>query len=72
MEYHRQKTASDPEYAQVVRDSRRKWRQAHSGYQKVWRQSHPEAEERKALSVGLSNAYFKSLGLPSLFEEVSA
>ena len=26
----------------------------------------------KALSVGLSNAYFKSLGLPSLFEQVSA
>ena len=26
----------------------------------------------KALSVGLSNAYFKSLGLPSLFDEVSA
>src|SRR5512138_1022042 len=26
----------------------------------------------KALSVGLSNAYFTSLGLPSLFEEVSA
>jgi RNA-directed DNA polymerase len=26
----------------------------------------------KALSVGLSNAYFKSLGLPSLFEEGSA
>jgi RNA-directed DNA polymerase len=26
----------------------------------------------KALSVGLSNAYFKSLGPPSLFEEVSA
>ena len=25
----------------------------------------------KALSVGLSNAYLKSLGLPSLFEEVS-
>jgi RNA-directed DNA polymerase len=25
----------------------------------------------KALSVGLSNAYFKSLGLPSLFESVS-
>jgi RNA-directed DNA polymerase len=23
----------------------------------------------KALSVGLSNAYFKSLGLPSLFED---
>ena len=26
----------------------------------------------KALSVGLSNAYFQSLGLPSLFEEMSA
>jgi RNA-directed DNA polymerase len=26
----------------------------------------------KALSMGLSNAYFKSLGLPSLFDEVSA
>jgi RNA-directed DNA polymerase len=26
----------------------------------------------KALSVGLNNEYFKSLGLPSLFEEVSA
>src|SRR5579863_8283935 len=26
----------------------------------------------KALSVGLPNAYFKSLGLPSLFEDVSA
>src|SRR3954449_6111452 len=26
----------------------------------------------KALSVGLSNAYFESLGLPSLFEEMSA
>jgi len=26
----------------------------------------------KALSIGLSNAYFKSLGLPSLVEEVSA
>jgi RNA-directed DNA polymerase len=26
----------------------------------------------KALSVGLSNAYFKSLGLPSLFDEGSA
>ena len=46
VEYHRQKTVSDPEYAQVVRDSRRKWRQAHPGYQKVWRQSHPDAEER--------------------------
>ena len=45
-EYHRNKTAADPEYAQVVSDSRRKWRQAHPGYQKVWRQSHPEAQDR--------------------------
>ena len=45
-EYHRLKTMADPEYAQVVRDSRRKWRQAHPDYQKVWRQSHPEAQER--------------------------
>jgi RNA-directed DNA polymerase len=26
----------------------------------------------KALSVGLSNAYFKSLGLPTLIDEVDA
>jgi hypothetical protein len=45
-EYHRHKTIADPEYAQVVRDSRRKWRQAHPGYQQLWRQSHPEAQER--------------------------
>ena len=45
-EYHRHKMTADTEYAQVVRDSRRKWRQAHPGYQKVWRQSHPEAQER--------------------------
>ena len=45
-EYHDHKTAEDPEYAQVVRDSRRKWRQAHPGYQKVWRQLHPGSDER--------------------------
>jgi hypothetical protein len=28
-----------------------------------------DSSSTKALSVGLSNAYLKSLGLPSLFEE---
>jgi hypothetical protein len=27
----------------VVRDSRRKWRQAHPDYQKTYRQAHPQA-----------------------------
>ena len=31
--------------------------------------SAPGTSQRQALSVGLSNAYFQSLGLPSLFEE---
>jgi hypothetical protein len=38
-----QKRRSDPEYAEVVRDSRRKWRQAHPEYQKAYRQNHPQA-----------------------------
>jgi len=38
--------ATDPEYAEVVRDSRRKWRESHPGYQKTYRQSHPAAVER--------------------------
>jgi hypothetical protein len=33
-------------YAEVVRDSRRKWRQAHPDYQKSYRQSHPESTAR--------------------------
>ena len=33
-------------YAQVIRDSRRKWRQSHPDYQKTYRQSHPEAAAR--------------------------
>jgi len=36
----------DPEYAQIVRDSRRKWREAHPGYQKSYWQSQPAAAER--------------------------
>jgi hypothetical protein len=42
-EYRRQKRRSDPEYAQVVRDSRRKWRQAHPEYQQTYRQNHPQS-----------------------------
>lgn len=45
-EYHRRRIATDPEYAGVVRDSRRKWREAHPGYQNTYRQSHAAAVER--------------------------
>src|SRR6516225_3500218 len=45
-DYHRRKIATDPEYAQVVRDSRRKWRDAHRGYQKNYWQTHPAAAQR--------------------------
>jgi hypothetical protein len=44
--YHRRKIECDPEYAQVVRDSRRKWREAHPDYQKNYWLTHPEAAER--------------------------
>jgi hypothetical protein len=42
-EYRKEKRRSDPEYAQVVRDSRRKWRRAHPDYQKTYRQTHPQS-----------------------------
>ena len=45
-EYHRDRIAADPEYAEGVRDSRRKWRQSHADYQRRYRQSHPAAVER--------------------------
>lgn len=45
-DYRRQKRRTDPEYAEVVRDSRRKWRQSHPDYQKSYWQSHPEAAAR--------------------------
>ena len=34
------------EYTQVCRDSRKKWRQAHPGYGKQYRETHPESAER--------------------------
>lgn len=45
-EYHRQKIRTDPVYAQVVRDSRTQWQAEHTGYQKAYWQTHPEAAER--------------------------
>lgn len=42
-EYRRRKRQTDPIYAQVVRDSRDKWRAAHPDYQKTYWQTHPEA-----------------------------
>ena len=48
-EYRRRKLESDPEYAEIVRDSRSKWRDAHPGYQKKYWQNHPEAATRNRL-----------------------
>ncbi len=45
-DYRRRKRRTDPEYAEVVRDSRRKWREAHPDYQKNYWQNHPEAAAR--------------------------
>ena len=43
---HRHRLETDAEYAQVVRDSRRKWRQAHPEYLKNYRQTHGAQVER--------------------------
>ena len=45
-DYHRRKIATDAEYAQVVRDSQRKWRHTHPDFQKTYWQSHPVAADR--------------------------
>ena len=45
-EYRRRKRQTDPEYAELVRDSRRKWREAHPNYQRDYRQNHPDAVTR--------------------------
>jgi hypothetical protein len=45
-EYHRRKIETDPVYAEVVNDSRKKWRDSHPGYQRAYRQSHEAAAER--------------------------
>ncbi len=45
-DYHRRKIQADAVYAEVVRDSRKVWREEHPGYQKVYWQTHAEAAER--------------------------
>lgn len=45
-DYHRGKMASDWVYRQVCLESPRKWREAHPGYWKDYRRSHPQAVER--------------------------
>lgn len=45
-DYHRAKIASDADYAQVVRDSQKKWRDTHRDYQRDYRAAHPEVVEQ--------------------------
>jgi hypothetical protein len=45
-EYHHNKIRSDPLYADTVSRSRKKWREAHPGYQKQYWQTHLKAAER--------------------------
>jgi len=45
-DYHREKIAADPEYREVCRDSRQKWRTRHPGYWKQYRENHPASVER--------------------------
>ena len=45
-DYHRGKIKTDPEYAEVVRDSRRKWRETHPDYQQRYRQEHAASVEQ--------------------------
>lgn len=43
---HRGRMAADPDYAQVVRDSQKKWRDTHPDYPREYRIVHPEAVEQ--------------------------
>ncbi len=45
-DYHRRQVASDSLYRQVCRESVQKWRKAHPGYWKQYRQNHPQQVER--------------------------
>ena len=42
----RRKLVTDPEYGQVVRDSRKKWREEHPDYQRERRKAKPELVEK--------------------------
>jgi len=43
---HRTRKTQDPVYAQVCRDSQRKWREAHPDYQRQYRETHPDSIEQ--------------------------
>lgn len=43
---HRQRIETDAEYSQVVRDSRRKWREAHPDYLRHYRLTHASQVEQ--------------------------
>ena len=45
-DYHRQRIHHDRAYAEDVRASQKKWRDAHPGYWKQYRQQHPASAER--------------------------
>jgi hypothetical protein len=45
-EDHRTRIESDPEYRQICRDSRRKWRARNPDYQRRYRETRPEYAER--------------------------
>lgn len=45
-DYHRGKIGADADYAQVVRDSQKKWRDTHPDYHRDYRAAHPEAVEQ--------------------------
>ena len=45
-DYHRERIRNDAAYAEDVRASQKKWREAHSEYWKQYRQQHPASAER--------------------------
>jgi hypothetical protein len=45
-DYHRERIRNDCDYAEDVRASQKKWRQAHPDYWKQYRQQHREAVDR--------------------------
>ena len=45
-DYRRRKRQTDAVYAEVVRDSRRLWRESHPDYQRNYWQAHPDAAAR--------------------------
>jgi hypothetical protein len=43
VDYHREKARRDPDYGETVRNSQKKWRDAHPDYLRQYREEHPEA-----------------------------